>query len=105
MLQPERNFNAPNYRYGFQGQEKDDEVKQIPGTQYDYGFRIYDPRLGRFLSVDPIFMNFPWNSTYAYAENDVIRSIDLDGLEKVALSGYVPPAEYKKNNAYDAVKC
>ncbi len=69
------------YRYGFNGKEYDNEVKGT-GNQYDYGFRIYDPRLGRFLSVDPLTASYPWNSTYAFAENDVMRSIDLDGLEK-----------------------
>ena len=34
------------------------------------------------MSVDPLASSFPWNSTYAFAENDVIRNIDLDGLEK-----------------------
>jgi hypothetical protein len=32
--------------------------------------------------VDPLFQGYPWNSTYAFAENDVIRSVDLDGLER-----------------------
>ncbi len=41
------------YRYGFNGKENDNEVKG-EGNQQDYGFRIYDPRLGRFLSVDPL---------------------------------------------------
>lgn len=40
-------------------------------------------QVARFLSVDPLADSFPWNSTYAFAEGDVIRSIDLDGLEKV----------------------
>lgn len=35
----------------------------------------------RFLSVDPLSYSYPWNSPYAYAEND-IRSIDLEGAEK-----------------------
>jgi len=69
------------YRYGFNGKEKDDEVKGR-GVQYDYGFRIYDARLGKFLSVDPLFREFAWNSPYSFAENDVISCIDLDGLEK-----------------------
>jgi RHS repeat-associated protein len=71
------------YRYGFNGKEKDDEVYNADGTEYDYGMRIYDSRLARFLSVDPLFKRYPWNSTYAFAENDVIRCIDLDGCEKV----------------------
>ena len=76
---PERKFDdGSGYRYGFNGKELD---KEDP-VQYDYGFRIYDPRLGRFKSVDPLSKSYPWNSTYAFAENDVIRAIDLDGLEK-----------------------
>ena len=65
------------YRYGFNGKENDPET----GTQ-DYGFRIYNPSLGKFLSVDPLTKEYPWNSTYAFAENDVIRCIDLEGAEK-----------------------
>jgi RHS repeat-associated protein len=70
------------YRYGFNGKENDNEVKE-EGNQQDYGMRIYDPRLGRFLSVDPLTSEYPWNSTYAFAENDVISNVDLDGLEKI----------------------
>ena len=80
-----RNYNAPgakDARYGFNGKENDNEVKG-EGNQQDYGMRIYDPRLGKFLSVDPLARHFAWNSTYAYAENDVIRNIDLDGAEKM----------------------
>ena len=32
--------------------------------------------------MDPLIKSYPWNSPYAFAENDVIRSIDLEGLEK-----------------------
>ena len=69
------------YRYGFNGKENDNEVKGN-GNQQDYGLRIYDPRLGRFLSVDPLEKNYSWNSTYAFSENDPINFIDWDGAEK-----------------------
>jgi len=54
MMMPGRTYSAPGggYRYGFNGKEMDNEVKG-EGNQQNYGFRIYDPRLGRFLSVDP----------------------------------------------------
>ncbi len=71
-----------SYRYGFNGKEMDNEAKGV-GNQVDYGNRIYDPRVGRFLSKDPLAAGYPWNSPYSFAENDVIRAIDLDGLEKV----------------------
>ncbi len=70
------------YRYGFNGKENDSEVKG-EGNQQDYGMRIYDPRLGRFLSVDPYTKDYPWNTPYSFAENEPISNIDLDGLEKV----------------------
>jgi RHS repeat-associated protein len=90
---PGRSFvGADGYRYGFNGKEKTDEVSGN-GNNYDYGYRIYNPRLGKFLSVDPLSNSYPWNSTYAFAENDVIRSIDLDGLEKFIVHQY-----YNKNN-------
>jgi RHS repeat-associated protein len=76
------------YRFGFNGKENDDEAYG-DDNQQDYGMRVYDPRVGRFLSVDPLFKGYPWNSTYAFAENDVIRSVDLDGGEKKIVTLYV----------------
>ena len=82
MGQPGRQYSAgTGYRYGFNGKENDNEIKG-EGNQQDYGMRIYDPRLGRFLSVDPLTKEYPWNSTYAFAENDLIRCVDLDGGER-----------------------
>ena len=66
------------YSYGYNGKENDQET----GTQ-DYGMRIYNPLLGRFLSVDPLGKDYSYKSPYDFAENDVIRSIDLDGSEKL----------------------
>jgi RHS repeat-associated protein len=75
MTMPGRSYQSDKYRYLFNGKEQDPEVKG-EGAQYDYGFRIYDPRLGRFLSTDPLAKSYPWNSPYSYAEGDVIRAID-----------------------------
>ncbi|MBL7896184.1 MAG: RHS repeat-associated core domain-containing protein [Bacteroidia bacterium] len=78
---PGRSFSSGSYRYGFNGKENDNEVKGTRNQQ-DYGMRIYDTRLGRFLSVDPLFKDFAWNSSFAFAEGNPIQFIDLDGLEK-----------------------
>jgi RHS repeat-associated protein len=61
--------------------EKDDEVSD-EGNQYDYGFRIYNPRLGKFLSVDPLFQSYPFYTPYQFAGNTPIWAYDLDGLEE-----------------------
>jgi RHS repeat-associated protein len=71
---------AGNYFYSFNGAERDDEVKGA-GNSLDYGARMYNPSLGRFLSVDPISRDYPWYTPYQFAGNMPIRAIDIDGLE------------------------
>ncbi|MEM7039079.1 MAG: RHS repeat-associated core domain-containing protein, partial [Bacteroidota bacterium] len=78
MTMDGRSSVSDNYRYGFNGMEKDDEVKGA-GNSYDFGARIYDPRLGRFLGVDPKMSDFPWKTPYDFANNQPINSIDLNG--------------------------
>jgi RHS repeat-associated protein len=68
------------YLFGFNGKENDDEVKG-GGGQQDYGMRIHDTRLGRFLSVDPISYSYPMLTPYQFASNRPIDGVDLDGLE------------------------
>ena len=72
---------STTYRYGFNGKENDNDVEG-EGNQQDYGERVYDPRLGRFLSKDPLAGKYAAWTPYAYAMNDVIPCIDLDGAEK-----------------------
>ncbi len=81
MGMPGRKYNSGNlYRYGFNGKENDNEVKG-DGNHQDYGFRIYDPRLGKFLSVDPLTQEYPELTPYQFASNRPIDGIDIDGLE------------------------
>jgi RHS repeat-associated protein len=78
----ERSFDRTGhgvYRYGFNGKEDDDEW----GKQ-DYGFRMYDARVGRFLSVDPLAGSYPWYTPYQFAGNMPIKFIDLDGGEPIS---------------------
>lgn len=79
---PGRADASSGYRYGFNGKEKDDEVGKGGGAQYDYGFRIYDTRIAKFLSVDPLTSGYPWYTPYQFAGNKPIWATDLDGLEE-----------------------
>ena len=74
------------YRYAFNGKEQDPEWNGI-GAMYDYGFRIYDPRIAKFLSVDPLAPEYPWFSPYHFAGNMPISARDLDGLEPLVQNG------------------
>ena len=110
MMMPGRKYQAKSdYRYGFNGKENDKDAGE--GIQ-DYGMRIYDARLGRFLSVDPLFKSYPELTPYQFASNCPIEAIDLDGLEaesskkdgflkgfgKSVLRGVVNTVNYVANN-------
>ena len=58
------------------------------GAMYEYGFRIYDPRIAKFLSVDPLFKSYPWYTPFQFAGNMPIWAIDLDGLEEAFATDY-----------------
>ncbi|RYG59301.1 hypothetical protein EON64_20375, partial [archaeon] len=77
---PITSLDGKGYRYGFNGKEYDNEVYG-EGNEQDYGMRIYDPRIGKFLSVDPITRKYPELTPYQFASNRPIDGIDLDGLE------------------------
>jgi RHS repeat-associated protein len=94
MVMPGRKFSGSNsvYRFGFNGKEFDWEQKGWM-NQYDYGMRVYDPRIGRFLSVDPLTTKYPWLTPFQYASNNPIALIDIDGLEGTKPSKPDKPGE------------
>lgn len=81
MVAPGRKYSSANgYRYGFNGKEQDKETSST--TTYDYGFRIYNPTIGRFLSVDPLQNKYPELTAYQFSHNAPIDGVDLDGRER-----------------------
>ncbi|MEP1488498.1 MAG: RHS repeat-associated core domain-containing protein, partial [Algibacter sp.] len=78
MLLPNRHGNSSDYRYGFGNMELDNEIKG-EGNSYDFGARFYDPRVGRWLSVDPLRAKSPNMTPYRFGFNDPIRFKDPDG--------------------------
>jgi RHS repeat-associated protein len=81
------------YRYGFNGKEKDDEIKGS-GDSYDFGERMYDPRLGKWLSVDKLASKYPYASPYNFALNNPIFNVDPDG-------GSVAPGDQQAKDNFD----
>ncbi|MDQ3192780.1 MAG: hypothetical protein M3Q58_14390 [Bacteroidota bacterium] len=84
---PGRNYNSTDYRYGFQGQEKDDEIKGS-GNSYDFGARMYDPRIGRMKSQDRYNWVYPFYSPYNGMGNNPINNIDHEGNLIIFINGY-----------------
>ncbi len=109
MTQPKRHGSTDFYRYGFQGQEKDDEVKG-EGNSLNYKYRMHDPRIGRFFAVDPLARQYNWNSPYAFSENSTIAFIELEGLEKwsIIMRSFAPRGSFSstpfESKADDRVK-
>ena len=73
-----RGFHG-DYRFGYQGSEKDNEVSG-EGNSYTTEFRQLDPRLGRWFSVDPWAQKYPYISPYASMFNNPICLNDPKGL-------------------------
>ena len=81
MSMPGRSFTAANtegYRYSFNGKEDDTEW-----AKQDFGARMYDKRLGRWLSLDPLQKKYPNLSSYSYCADNPILFIDPDGKDIV----------------------
>jgi|TARA_B110000967_G_C18892861_1_gene568549 RHS repeat-associated protein len=76
---PERSYSATTegYRFGFNGYENEPDIAG-QGSVIDFGARIYDSRLGRFFSTDPIV--YPYWSPYQYDGNSPISVKDVLGM-------------------------
>ncbi len=78
MIMPGRNisscFESKWTRFGYNGKENDDEVYG-EGSFQDYGFRMYDSRVGRFWGVDPLTKTYPFYTPYQFAGNTPIQAI------------------------------
>ena len=78
MVMPGRSFSAGggSYRYGFNGQEKSDEING-EGSNYNALFWQYDARLGRRWNIDP--KPVTGLSLYATFTNNPILFEDSNG--------------------------
>jgi RHS repeat-associated protein len=109
--------NGSGYRFGYNGKEKDDDIQATTGVDYDYGLRMYDVRIAKFMSLDLVSNKFPSLSPYQYASNRPIDGIDLEGAEnysylyKITDKGAVllsvvdyTKTEYHNNDLRDGVR-
>jgi RHS repeat-associated protein len=81
--------------------ERDEKItseNEGRGNSYDFGARILDPRVGRFLSLDPMMNSFPWQSPNVFAGNDPINYIDLNGENAFFVHGTLQSSKEIKNS-------
>ncbi len=73
-----RTVSVDGYRFGFQNQEKDDEIKG-ESNSIDFGARIYDPRIGRWFSLDLLLAKRPAQTPYSFVGNKPNMNKELYG--------------------------
>jgi RHS repeat-associated protein len=78
MQMPGRKFNSSKSVYGFNGMRKDNEIYG-EGNAYDFGARVYDPRLGKWLAVDMAAKSAPGWTPYRFGFDNPINFKDPDG--------------------------
>lgn len=77
---------------------KDNEIKGI-GNSLDFGARLYDSRVGRWLSIDPMAALQPSQSTYKAFLNNPIIMADPDGKKE-----YITTINYDERTGNTTVK-
>ena len=77
-LRSNRSYQSDAYRFTFNGKESINEFSGN-GNDLDFGARMYDPRIGRWLSVDPMAIKYPDVSPYVFVADNPIMFKDGDG--------------------------
>src|SRR5882724_8432817 len=84
------NYSANKYKYNKQLLDDD-----LGLDWYQYRYRNYDPQIRRFVETDPLAEKYPYNATYAFAENKLGRGVELEGLELLGFTDFF----FESNNA------
>ncbi|MEL6867006.1 MAG: RHS repeat-associated core domain-containing protein, partial [Bacteroidota bacterium] len=85
--------SSPRYRLGYQGKELDAKV-----GLYAFQLRMYDPRLGKWLSPDPYDQHW---SPYLAMSNNPVSFIDPDGGYDISYEIQVRMNRYIEDGRYD----
>ena len=74
-------YEGLNYPFGHNGKMKENELYG-EGNGYDFGARMYDSRIGRWFSVDPLFNKYSFESNYLFTSDNPLLFIYKEGKDK-----------------------
>jgi RHS repeat-associated protein len=110
-IMPSREYTAQSidgYRFGFNGKENTNEIYG-EGNGVDFGERLLDTRLGRWLNTDKLEDKYPFTSPYTFALNSPIFMIDRVGNDNIVYlvvlpSAYTGPGKITKADVNNMVQ-
>jgi RHS repeat-associated protein len=98
-------YVATDYKYKYNGKElQDDDIGGFKLNLYDYGARNYDPALGRWMNIDPLAEMSRRFSPYAYALNNPVYFIDVDGMYADTVDGNKNGVIYGRGHWSDGIR-
>ena len=75
-------IESDRYLFGYQDMLRENTVNG-QGNMYSTEFRMFDARLGRWMSLDPLMDQFPWMSPFVAFDNNPIYFTDPYGLNTI----------------------
>lgn len=80
MGMPGRTWIHSDYRYAFNGKEKSSEISH---GDYDFEARMFEGKIGRFMTVDPHQGAYPSLSPYSAFYNNPVLIVDDNGMDNI----------------------
>ena len=95
------NGNSTAQKWGYQGQELTEDLGL---NLQEFKFRMHDPAIGRFITIDPLAEDYNYQSPYNFSENRVIDAVEIEGLEAFFIHGTWSNSNFMTSGQKERIK-